>query len=432
MKTSILKTKVTCTQKDFLKEVYTDLGAHERKACEDIFSSIVNSGSTLLSNLAHEERTHTRYIDTTRKRNRERLASNKGAQERCSRWLGNSDFDANEYLLTNGVALISEETTIAVDKSDISKEFGGEGMEGMAMGYDGSRGVLSMGHDVIAAGIIPKGRGIAIPLRVHLMQGRKGAMEKTKEIIKDIFTKTEGRGQLALDRGYDSEEMIEFLHSHRYKAVIRINRTNRDIFADNLTIPESMDKVRGWHAYLTNSKLRKDVYIKYRIGYFMQNKTKTAEYIPIMVVSSCFDGKELFFYVIGRNLSELTHNELKRIAHGAAQAYFDRWSIETFFLRVKQDYKVEDARVRTFKRLKNLLSLCVLAYYFTTRYLKDQKDTYDFILKAIKDSFHKVASNTQTFIISLRELLRSDRFIYISGRPRKKEYISENQLMFDF
>ena len=29
---------------------------------------------------------------------------------------------------------------------------------------------------------------------------------------------------------------------------------------------------------------------------------------------------------------------MKRLAQQAAQAYFDRWGVETFFLRVKQDY----------------------------------------------------------------------------------------------
>ena len=37
------------------------------------------------------------------------------------------------------------DATIAIDFSDISKEFGGDGMEGMEMGWDGSRGCTAMG-----------------------------------------------------------------------------------------------------------------------------------------------------------------------------------------------------------------------------------------------------------------------------------------------
>ena len=55
---------------------------------------------------------------------------------------------------------------------------------------------------------------------------------------------------------------------------------------------------------------------------------------------------------------------------------------------MKQDYHIEDARVRTFRRLANLLSLCVLAYLFTSQYLRTQTEEYQFVMKAMKDSFH--------------------------------------------
>ena len=41
---------------------------------------------------------------------------------------------------------VTDEATLAVDFSDISKEFGGGGMEGMEMGYDGSRHCTAMGR----------------------------------------------------------------------------------------------------------------------------------------------------------------------------------------------------------------------------------------------------------------------------------------------
>ena len=61
----------------------------------------------------------------------------KRVQEKVSRWLANYDFvsDFNPYLLKVSSAQIDERTTIAMDFSDISKEFGGNGMEGMEMGW---------------------------------------------------------------------------------------------------------------------------------------------------------------------------------------------------------------------------------------------------------------------------------------------------------
>ena len=34
------------------------------------------------------------------------------------------------------------------------KDFGGKGMEGMAMGWDGSRGITAMGHDFICVSLV--------------------------------------------------------------------------------------------------------------------------------------------------------------------------------------------------------------------------------------------------------------------------------------
>ena len=61
---------------------------------------------------------------------------------------------------------------------------------------------------------------------------------------------------------------------------------------------------------------------------------------------------------------------MQRLAILAAQAYRDRWQIERSFETVKQEFSLEKLRVRTFRRLKNVFSLCVVAYLFVTRYLR--------------------------------------------------------------
>ena len=63
------------------------------------------------------------------------------------------DFIAEVYGKKSKTFTYDERTTIAMDFSDISKEFGGNGMEGMEMGWDGSRGCTAMGHDFICASL---------------------------------------------------------------------------------------------------------------------------------------------------------------------------------------------------------------------------------------------------------------------------------------
>ena len=431
MDASLLRSKLKSTEKAFLSEMFGGMDEPEREACEKIFSTILNQGTTLLSHLAKDEDAQHVYVDETRGKPRKRQTTRKGVQEWMSRWLEKGDFNAGEYLLSNGARSVQADTTIAFDQSDISKEFGGKGMEGMAKGHDGSRGVTAMGHDVIGASVVPMGRGVAIPLLVELQKGRTGAPEATRRLIDQIFRATGGRGQLAMDRGYDGDEHVHFLFERGYKAVIRVKHMKRDVFGDGLDISEAFQRVEGWDAKLVRAHGTQEAHLKYKLGNFPheEKKPKTTSYFPVMLVSSFFDGKEIFLYVVRKSFEGLTHEDLKRLAQQAAQAYFDRWGIETFFLRVKQDYHIEEARVRTFKRLENLLSLCVLAYLFTSQYLRTQTEAYKFVMKAKKDSFHQVAAGVQAFVINLREMLRCEKIAFISGRPRKREAIDRRQLL---
>jgi len=42
---------------------------------------------------------------------------------------------AAQWLLAHNAPRVSADTTVAVDLSDLSKQWGGKGMEGMAMGW---------------------------------------------------------------------------------------------------------------------------------------------------------------------------------------------------------------------------------------------------------------------------------------------------------
>ena len=53
-------------------------------------------------------------------------------------------------------------------------------------------------------------------------------------------------------------------------------------------------------------------------------------------------------------------------------------------------------------------------------------------MKAMKDSFHKVAASVQAFVINLRAMLHCERIAYISGRPRKPVTIDKRQLLLPF
>lgn len=78
MDASLLRSKLKSTEKAFLSEVFGPGSEHERKAREEIFSTILNQGTTLLSHLANDEDAQNVYVDETRGKPQKRRTTRKG------------------------------------------------------------------------------------------------------------------------------------------------------------------------------------------------------------------------------------------------------------------------------------------------------------------------------------------------------------------
>ena len=111
--------------------------------------------------------------------------------------------------------------------------------------------------------------------------------------------------------------------------------------------------------------------------------------------------------------------KLRARAEQAAQLYMNRWQIEISFLRVKQDYGLEKARVRTFARLENLLALCYLCHVFT-HFVLPEAERYGRIVKVLKDNFREVCLRANVLLGHVRTVLDMKTVRYITGRPRRR------------
>ena len=103
-----------------------------------------------------------------------------------------------------------------------------------------------------------------------------------------------------------------------------------------------------------------------------------------------------------------------------ANAYFCRWSVEVLYQDLKQLFGLEKARVRTFKRLQNLVALCVLAYAALAHFLPTCGDAGVRLAKAMKENFGTLTLPFRSFVANLRELLRMTAIRCITGRPPKR------------
>ena len=411
---NILQNSLDVTYEDFLKGVFGARPKPERNALKSLFSEIVTGRSTLVSDLSKPLRANASKAECKR------------AQERVSGWLGNYDFveATGGWLLKNIPEDRLDGCTFAVDFSDISKVFGGEGMEGMAMGRDGSTGEIRMGHDFICVSLVGADCPEALPVYVKLGRGRKGHDELIAEAIKAVMGRTGGRGWIVEDRGMDGAEHLWTLKRDGRKAVVRVNRMDRDVFGDGLHVDASLRSARFFDAMLHVHTGDRRVKIRCRPGVVQhckdpRSKDAVTENVRVLVVESRFDEKSIYLYVVCPDWVLESPAQMAIYAERAAQAYCDRWQIETSFFVMKQEFALEKARVRTFRRLENIFSLCVLAYVYATQFLRKTKG-FKKILKFIADNLGTVSSKTHALLAGIRALVKEARIRFISGRPRKR------------
>ena len=411
---NILQNSLDVTYDDFLKGVFGMKHKPERNALKTLFSEIVTGKSTLVSDLSKPLRANASKAECKR------------AQERVSGWLGNYDFveATGGWLLKNIPEDRLDGCTFAVDFSDISKVFGGEGMEGMAMGRDGSTGEIRMGHDFICVSLVGADYPEALPVYVKLGRGRKSHDELIREAIAAVMGRTGGKGWIVEDRGMDGAEHLWTLKRDDRRAVVRVNKMDRDVFGDGLRIDVSLQSARFFDAMLHVHTGDRRVKIRCKPGVVQyckdpRSKDAVTEDVGVLVVESRFDEKSIYLYVVCPDWVLKSPAQMAIYAERAAQAYCDRWQIETSFFVMKQEFALEKARVRTFRRLENIFSLCVLAYVYATQFLRKTKG-FKKILKFLADNLGTVSSKTHALLAGIRALVKEARIRFISGRPRKR------------
>ena len=411
---NILQNSLDVTYEDFLKGVFGARPKPERNALKTLFSEIVTGKSTLVSDLSKPLRANASKAECKR------------AQERVSGWLGNYDFveATGGWLLKNIPVDRLDGCTFAVDFSDISKVFGGDGMEGMAMGRDGSTGEIRMGHDFICVSLVGADYSEALPVYVKLGRGRKGHDELIRDAIKAVMERTGGKGWIVEDRGMDGAEHLWTLKRDDRRAGVRVNKMDRDVVGDGLRIDVSLQSARFFDAMLHVHTGDRRVKIRCKPGVVQyckdpRSKDAVTEDVGVLVVESRFDEKSIYLYVVCPDWVLKSPAQMAIYAERAAQAYCDRWQIETSFFVMKQEFALEKARVRTFKRLENIFSLCVLAYVYATQFLRKTKG-FKKILKFLADNLGTVSSKTHALLAGIRALVKEARIRFISGRPRKR------------
>ena len=263
-------------------------------------------------------------------------------------------------LVHDGAQWIKADTVLAIDISDIAKQYARK-MEYLATVRDGSaRGELTKGYWLLGVvGADVRGDRLT-PLLMDLYSQEADDFESENARILSAIDRvrlaTRGRGIWAIDRGGDRGRLLDGLLARCCRFVVRLrgDRNLRDV----------RGKVRNSMALANAMRCREAVEIvtedqgtrkRHRvwIGCRRVRLPRREDWLTLVVVKG-FGEKPMLL---------LTDVEVKTL-RVALEIYLTRWKIEESYRFLKSSYHIEDIRVRSYVGLRNLAVLVMAAFYF--------------------------------------------------------------------
>lgn len=285
---------------------------------------------------------------------------------RLSRQLGREGLGEalTDALIRDGAPLIGEDTLLIVDISEITKKYAKK-MEYIALVRDGSSGgELEKGYWTCNITGAEAGEAEITPL-YHTLYSAEAPqfVSENRELhtaISAVSEHTGDRGIWVIDRGGDRGNLYNKLLGDEKRFIIRLKgdrnllHRGREVLARELasscTLPYAEWVVR-------EDKGREKTYL-IEYGFLKVRLPFRSEQLYMVVVKG-FGQEPLML------LTNVPMRKRRSVLWWAVEAYLTRWRVEETIRFIKQSYDLEDVRVMTYNRLRNMAVLVLAAAYFT-------------------------------------------------------------------
>ncbi|MCM8781324.1 MAG: transposase [Candidatus Omnitrophica bacterium] len=269
----------------------------------------------------------------------------------------------NEIIIRQCSNKILPDTVLALDLSDIAKPFAKK-MDYLAHVWNGSEGKPDKGYWILAVTAADVNGEAIVPLYSELYSYEANSLptenQRIIKVVEKISESTDKRGIWALDRGADRKILVEEFDKLKIKFVIRISGRK------NLTnLSNEQEKVRniarGIHcteAYkitIDKEGYKEDI-IEVKLGKRTNLKIKGVE-LSLVVIKGLGPDSLLLLTNVDKEPKEIL------------EIYLTRWKCEESFRFLKQEYHLEDVRVRRYNALRNTVALVHAVFYFISVYL---------------------------------------------------------------
>jgi len=302
--------------------------------------------------------------------------------ERLSRGL--NDFSEANELLDNYADIVKEyvddKTIFTIDNSDITKPYS-NALEGLEFVRDGSTGEIEKGYWTLEiAALTGKCKApVSVYDRVYSV-AEDGFVSATEENLNGLRYLSERFGKdgvRALDRGFDGLKYYEYFLKEKENFIIRATK-NRDVRykGETLNILEVANQFKGKFKLMFQSKKGKTIDCKTTIIPVSLPKHPKKELNLVVVYGFGEDPMML--------LTNLRSDD-KRLANTVAKVYLMRWRIEEHFRFKKQQYHLEDFRVRSLNSIRTLHRIVAILSGFVS-ILSEKRDESVFVMELIEVS----------------------------------------------
>lgn len=329
---------------NFSKKVTEGLSKPESKFIMDMLFGISKSGSVLISEIARGLKENIKLSNTI-----ERLCDNL-----CK-------FNHQGYILNNYYKElkeeIDEEPIVLFDDSDITKIYGRK-FEDLDKLIDGSspEKQIKPGYHVCEAVVLGKNESQPMSLYSKVYSTKSRTFEsKNKYTIKSIDTAIEVLNKSFIgvfDRGYDNNQIIDYMDKMDNQFVIRMNDKRMFLFKGkrkNCYEEASKRKGKIKVRLLFDDHVEHIVYVSHTRVTLPANKKD----YELVIIYGLSERRPL---ILLTNLNIHSKEDIEKVV----RLYFSRWRIEEYFRAKKQEYDFENMRVRTLKSINNLNTILTI------------------------------------------------------------------------
>lgn len=271
-------------------------------------------------------------------------------------------------IVAHAACRIGEETLIVIDPTDLRKTYA-HAMPYLATVRDGSTGELVPGYwSGVAVACEPASRRV-LPLLQQLWSAEApdfvSENAQLLAMIDTVAVATDKRGIYVLDRGGDRSRLYLPLLERGLRFIVRLVGDRHLVVRGRLR--SARDLARGVTLRYAETVVReaaggeKKCHLEY--GFRAVKLPSRPEVGLTLVVVKGFGQEPLLL------LTNVSVHAARRPVWRVVRGYLTRWLVEETIRFLKQSYRLEDLRVLSYERLRNLTALVMAAAYFAAGWL---------------------------------------------------------------